>query len=103
MAAERHQAGDDGRLAKADVAHHSHAAAGASVRAVDVGINLLEEPFAAGEDRVHGDAGHLEQQRLQGDVLGPVGGEAHCRSETRSNRFKPETGRTGFVDMVCTG
>ena len=75
VATERHQAGNDGRLAEADVAHDDHARAGAGV---ELAVDLLEEPVAAGEHRVHGDAGHLEQQRLQGDVRRPVGCEAHC-------------------------
>lgn len=78
VAAERHQARDDRRLAEADVADHDHAAVGAGVGAVEVGVDLLEEPLAAREHRVHGDAGHLEEQRLEGDVLRPVGREAHC-------------------------
>lgn len=77
MAAERHQARDDGSLAEADVAHDCHAAVGAGVGAVEVGVDLLEEPLTAREDRVHGDAGHLKQQGLEGDVLGSVGGETH--------------------------
>ena len=79
VAAERHQARDDGGLAEADVADHHHAAVGAGVGAVQVGVDLLEEPLAAREDRVHGDAGHLEQQGLEGDVLRPIGGKTHCR------------------------
>lgn len=78
MAAERHQARDDRRLAEADVADHDHAAVGAGVGAVELGVDLLEEPLSAREDRVHGDAGHLEQQRFEGDVLRAVGCETHC-------------------------
>lgn len=77
VAAERHQAGDDGGLAEADVANDRHAAVGACVGAVEVGVDLLEEPLAAREDGVHGDAGHFEQQRFEGDVLRPVGGKTH--------------------------
>lgn len=84
MAAERHQARDDRRLAEADVAYYRHAAVGADVGAVEVGIDLLEEPLAAREDGVHGDAGHLEQQRLEGDVLRPVGCKTHWTG--RGNR-----------------
>lgn len=79
VAAERHQAGDDGRLAEADVAHNRHAAVGAGIGAVEVGVDLLEEPLAAREDGVHGDAGHLKQQRFEGDVLRPIGGKTHWR------------------------
>lgn len=64
MATERHQARDDCRLAKADVAYNHDAVVGAGVGAVEVGVDLLEEPLASREDRVHGDAGHLEQQRF---------------------------------------
>lgn len=73
MAAERHKPGDDGGLAKTDVAHDRHPPAGAAAGPVQMGVDLLEKPLAAREDRVHGDAGHLEQQRLEGDVLGPIG------------------------------
>lgn len=79
MAAERHQARDNRRLAEADVAYYHHALVGADVGVVEVGVDLLEEPFAAGEDRVHGDAGHLKQQRFEGDVLRPIGSKTHCR------------------------
>lgn len=77
VAAERHQAGDDGGFPEADVAHDGHATVGAGVGAVEVSVDLLEEPLAAGEDGVHGDAGHFEQQRFEGDVLRPVGGKTH--------------------------
>lgn len=83
MAAESHQTGDDGGLAEADVPHHHHALVGADVGAVEVGVDLLEEPLPAGEDRVHGDAGHLEQQRFEGDVLRPIWSESHCRVKER--------------------
>lgn len=61
VAAERHQARDDRSLAEADVAYHDHAAVGADIGAVEVDIDLLEEPLAAREDGVHRDAGHLKQ------------------------------------------
>lgn len=64
MATERHEAGDDGGLAVADVAHQNHAAIGAGVGGAEVGVDLLEEPITASEHRVHGDAGHLEEQWL---------------------------------------
>lgn len=79
VAAECYQARDDGGLAEADVADYYHAAVGAGIGAVEVGVDLLEEPLAAGEDGVHGDAGHLKQQRFEGDVLRPIGCETHCR------------------------
>lgn len=85
MAAERHQARHDGGLAEADVAHHRHAAVGAGVGAVEVGVDLLEEPLAAREDGVHGDARHLEQQRFEGDVLRPVGCKTQWRVKRRKN------------------
>lgn len=50
MAAECHQAGDDGGLAKANVANHGYAADGAGVGAIEMSFDLLEEPLAAGED-----------------------------------------------------
>lgn len=78
MATERHQAGDDRRLAEADVAHDHDALAGAGVGPVEVAIDLLEEPLASGEDGVHGDAGHFEQQRFESDVLRSVGCKTHC-------------------------
>lgn len=77
MAAERHQAGDDGGFAKANVAHNRHPSAGAGAGLVETPIDLLEKPLAPREDGVHGDAGHLKQQRFEGDVLGPIGCETH--------------------------
>ena len=85
MAAERYQARDDRRLAKADVADYHHATVGACVGAVEVSIDLLEEPLTAGEDGVHGDAGHLKQQRFEGDVLRPIGCKTHCRTRKIDN------------------
>lgn len=79
MAAKCHQARDNGRLAEADVCHDRYAAVGAGIGAVEVGVDLLEEPLTACEDRVHGDAGHLKQQRLEGNVLRPVRGKTHWR------------------------
>lgn len=81
MAAERHEAWDDGGLAVADVAHQNHAAIGAGVGGAEVGVDLLEEPITASEHRVHGDAGHLEEQRLQSDVLQSVRSESHWGEE----------------------
>lgn len=77
VAAQRHQAGDDGSLAEADVAHNRHAMVGAGIGPVKVGIDLLEEPLTAREDRIHGDAGHLKQQRFEGNVLRPIRGKTH--------------------------
>lgn len=77
VAAERHQARNDRGLAEADVSYYRHAAVGAGVWAVEVGIDLLEEPLTTREDGVHGDAGHLKQQRFEGDVLRPIGCKTH--------------------------
>lgn len=85
MAAECHQARDDRGLAEADVAYHDHATVGADVGAVEVGIDLLEEPLAAREDRVHGDARHLKQQRFEGDILRPIRCKTHCRVRELEN------------------
>lgn len=86
VAAERHQARDDRCLAKADVAYYRHAAVGAGVGAVEVGIDLLKEPLAARKDRVHGDARHLKQQRFEGDVLRPIGCKTHWRIRKIKNK-----------------
>lgn len=79
MATQRHQTRDDGRLAVADVAHNNHTAVGAVFATVEMGVDLLEQPITAGKDGVHGDAGHLEEEGLQGDVRWPVRGEPHWR------------------------
>lgn len=77
MAAERHKAGDDGGLAKTNIGHHCHPTAGAAAGPVEMSVDLLEKPLAPREDGVHGDAGHLKQQRFEGDVLGPIRCETH--------------------------
>lgn len=77
MAAERHQAGDDGGFAKTNIAHNRHPTAGADAGPVEMTIDLLEKPLAPREDGVHGDAGHLKEQRFEGDVLGPIGRKTH--------------------------
>lgn len=77
MATERHKAGDDGGFAKANIGHHRHPPAAAAAGLVEMSVDLLEKPVSPGEDGVHGDAGHLEQQRLQGNVLGPIGCKTH--------------------------
>lgn len=77
MAAERHEAGDDGGFAKTNIAHNCHPTAGAAAGPVEMGIDLLEKPLAPREDGVHGDAGHLKQQGFEGDVLGPIGCESY--------------------------
>lgn len=87
MAAECHQARDYRGLAEADVAYYCHATVGAGIGAVEVSIDLLEQPLAAREDRVHGDAGHLKQQRFEGDVLRPVGCKSHWRFKEIENRL----------------
>lgn len=78
MAAQRHQPGDDRRLAEADVAHNHDAVADTAVWVVEVGVDLLEEPLASGEDGVHGDAGYFKQQRFESDVLRPIRCKTHC-------------------------
>lgn len=77
MAAESHQAGDYGRLAKTNVSHQHHAPVGSTVGAAQLSINFLEKPLTARKHRVHRDAGNLEEQRLQRYVLEPVWSEAH--------------------------
>lgn len=79
VAAERHQPGDDGGFAEADVAHDHHPAVDAGAGALQLSIDLVEHPVPAHEHGLGGDAGHLEQQRLQGDVGGSVGCEAHWK------------------------
>lgn len=76
VAAERHQPGDDGGFPVADVADDDDAAVDAGVGALQLRVDLVEHPVPAHEHRLGGDAGHLEQQRLQGDVGGSVGREA---------------------------
>lgn len=88
MAAQRHQSRDDGRLAEADVSHNHNAARGAGIGVVEVSVDLLKEPLAAREDGVHGDAGHLEQQRLESDVVRPIGCETHCGGRRKAGVTK---------------
>lgn len=89
MAAESHQTGDDGRLAKTDVSHYDHASVGSVVGAAQLSIDFLEEPLAARKHRVHRDAGNLKEQRFQRDVLEPVRREAYCEGN-RKRRYKSE-------------
>lgn len=96
VAAERHQPGDDGGLAEADVADDHHAAVDAGVGALQLGVDLVEHPVPAHEHRLRGDAGHLEEQRLQGDVGGSVGRKAHWKGDVgRTSTSMPE-GKADF-------
>lgn len=79
MTAERHQAGDDGRLAEAHVADDDDAPAGRGVAAAQAAVHLLEEPLPAGEEPIGREAGDLEVEGLQ--VEGRR--ERHC-VETKS-------------------
>lgn len=83
VATECDQARDDGRLAKADVAHDHDALADAGVWSVEVDINLLEEPLTSSEDRVHGNAGHFKEQRFESNVLRSIGCKTHWRVRER--------------------
>lgn len=75
MAAEGHQTGDYGSLAGPSPGHQ-HGSAALSRGPAPKGLfQLLEDPAATHEDRVRGDAGHLEEQRLQHDVRRLVGQE----------------------------
>lgn len=88
MAAQRHQPGDDRRLAEADVAHDHDAVVATAVGVVEVGVDLLEEPLASREDRVHGDAGYFEQQRFESDVLRPIRCKTHCGLQGNGGRLE---------------
>lgn len=79
VAAQRHEAGDDGRLAVADAAHQHGALALAAFRGLQRFLQLLEQPVAADKHGVCSDAGHLEEQRLQHDVHRFVGSETSWR------------------------
>lgn len=79
VAAECNQPGDDGSLPKADVPHDHHTTVHAGVGALQLCIDLVEHPVPAHEDGFGGDAGDLEEQRLQGDVWRSVGCKAHCK------------------------
>ena len=83
VATERHQPGNDGRLAEADAADDNHAAIGGGVGSAQLGVNLLEQPITACEDRIHGDAGHLEEEGLESYVLETVRSKAHCGRRER--------------------
>lgn len=85
MAAERHQPGDDGGFAEADIPDDHHAAVDAGVGALQLRIDLVEHPVPAHEHGLCGDAGHLKEQRLQGDVGGSVGCEAHWKGRHGKN------------------
>lgn len=78
VTAERHQAGDDGRLAEAHVADDNDAPAGRGVAAAEAAVDLLEEPLPAGEEPIGREVGDLKVERLQ--VEG--GRERNCVEET---------------------
>lgn len=88
VAAESHQAGDYGRLAKANVANEHHAPVGSTVGAAQLSINFLEKPLPPRKHRVHRDAGNLKEQRLQRYVLEPVWSEAHWGERERERKHK---------------
>lgn len=83
MAAQCHQARDDGRLAVADAAHHHGALTLATLRGLQHVLQLLEQPVAAHKHRVCGDAGHLEEQRLQHNVHRFVGSKTSWRKRKK--------------------
>lgn len=91
MAAQRHQTRDDGCLAIANVAHDNYAEVGDVVASVEMGIDLLEQPITAGEDGVHGDAGHLEEEGLQGNVRWPVWGKPHWKVRGARERERTDS------------
>ena len=84
MATEGDQPGHDGRLAEAHVAHNDRPAA-LSGLALDPQpiLQLLEQPITAHEHRVHGNAGHLEEEGLQHDLSRLVRSEAGWRETER--------------------
>lgn len=83
VAAERHQSGDDGGFPKPDVPDDHHPPVDAGVGALQLRVDLVENPVPADEDGLGGDAGHLEEQRLQRDVGRSVRCEAYYREETQ--------------------
>lgn len=76
VAAQRHEPGDDGRLPVPDAAHHDGAVALGGLAGLQDAFQVLKEPVAAHEHRVGGDAGNLEEQRLEHDIHRFVGSEA---------------------------
>lgn len=90
VAAQRHQAGDDGCLAVADAAHHHGALTLGTFRGFQRVLQLLEQPVAADKHRVGGDAGNFEEQRLEHDVHWFVGGETGCGRKGKEKRWRNE-------------
>lgn len=80
MATEGHQAGDDSGFAEAHVAYEDGPRALAWFAGPQVILELLEQPIAAHEHWVSGDAGNLEQQWLEHDVSGLVRSKASCKT-----------------------
>lgn len=80
MTAESHQAGDDGGFAEAHIAHDDGPGTLARFAGPQVILQLLEQPIAAHEHRISGDAGNLKQQRLEHDVSGLVRSKAGCKN-----------------------
>ena len=79
MTTERHQPGDDGRLAEAHVADDHHAPTGRWVVAAETGVHLLEEPLPAGEQPIGREPGDVEVERLQVERRR----ETNCRRRRR--------------------
>lgn len=98
VAAECHQAGDDGSLAEAHVAHDNHTSIGCRVVAVKMGVHFLEEPLPPGEERISCQAGHLEQKGLEGDIRGAVGGKTYWREREEGDRLQV---REKTQDLMC--
>lgn len=64
VAAESHQARDDGRLAEAHVANNNDTLTGGGLTAAQTSFDFLEQPFSTGENRIGCQTGHLEEKRL---------------------------------------
>lgn len=64
VAAQCHQARDDGSFAKSHVAGDNDTLIGDGFAAAKTRLHFLEEPISADEDRLGREAGHLEEKRL---------------------------------------
>lgn len=64
VAAESHQARDDGRFAKSHIAGDNDTLIGGGLAAAKTHVNFLEQPFSTGENRIGHQTGHLEEKRL---------------------------------------
>ena len=101
VATERYKPGDDGCFAVAHTAHHNGAAVVCRLAGLQDVFQLLKEPIAANEHGVCGDAGHLEQQRLEHDVHRLVGCKAGWRRrETNFTLFMYSTGQCNFMNIT---